>query len=368
MGPQYNSAAPVPGQSFVVWNAPNGIPFDCVANPDNGYYHHPGAGATYHNSMEANNEQWSFESQGHILNDFAILEQNLGNVRLGESFSHPDEWMLESSLSYYHDHDHDLESAMDIDDPYDHLVMQYPPGYPHGEGSGDTGFYVESRLDFIAAAMGQLGGTPFVNKFEPMNPRNEDFYNFPHSFFPHSQVPPAFFPQESRPVQKDIKPVFEEASKTLELYNNLWSSIHQRTSSSPPPTILWPSKAPSFSRADLLTGTAVLSADLPKLTAYKFFCHAFGIHPLWNTRDDSGFELGFVTGEAQEKTTQKLGGLKNQLKLEKVRWHEDKVKAVFGEEAAGDECLKEVWGVVIDLKARVEKELGSFVGEKGGIE
>jgi len=95
----------------------------------------------------------------------------------------------------------------------------------------------------------------------------------------------------------------------------------------------------------------------PRFIAHRFFCHAFGIHPLWNSQDNSGFGLGFVTGEANDATIKNLNGLKNQLKLEKVRWHEDKMKAAFGEKTASDESAKEVWTAIMGLKAGVENEL-----------
>jgi hypothetical protein len=184
----------------------------------------------------------------------------------------------------------------------------------------------------------------------------------PHDFFsPLTRVPPLLFPQETKPDFTNTKFDFTEASKQLELYNSRWTSIHQRTATSPPPSIPWPSKAPSFSREDLFKGDISIgplpSEHLPRITAHRFFCHAFGFHPLWNSQDDSGFELGFVTGEAKDTTIKKLNGLKNQLKLEKVKWHEDKMKAAFGEEAAVDECVKEIWSVVIGMKGKVEKEL-----------
>lgn len=52
-------------------------------------------------------------------------------------------------------------------------------------------------------------------------------------------------------------------------------------------------------------------------------------------------------------------GLRDQLKLEKVRWHEDKMRAVFGVDARSEdyECVQAVWEVVIDLKERAEREL-----------
>ena len=66
-----------------------------------------------------------------------------------------------------------------------------------------------------------------------------------------------------------------------------------------------------------------------------------------------------------ENRTRNLKDLREQLKLEKVRWHEDKVKRLFGEEAVKDERVKVVWKVVMDLKARVGDELEELEGCNG---
>jgi hypothetical protein len=49
--------------------------------------------------------------------------------------------------------------------------------------------------------------------------------------------------------------------------------------------------------------------------------------------------------------------LKEQLKLEKTRWHEDKLRALFGNEIAVDERAKALWSAVMDLKAKVDVAL-----------
>jgi hypothetical protein len=45
------------------------------------------------------------------------------------------------------------------------------------------------------------------------------------------------------------------------------------------------------------------------------------------------------------------------MKLEKVRWHEDKMKVLFGPPAVLNGRVKAVWSVVIDLRDRIEREL-----------
>ena len=342
------------------------LPFDCFVCSSDGCFHNSGTGTTYQNPVEPNDEQPSFPTPGLILNDVTMLERNLGNVCLGGVFSnyssHPDECMLESPLRCTQELS--LDAEMDIDDSaYYYPNPQHLPGFSTTELAEESGYHNESRLDFIMAAMGRHEERVLVDDFEAMEASDEeDIYNLPLGFFsPYMQVPPRLFPQETKPVLPDAKLVFTEASKQLELYNNRWTSIQQRTATSQPPSIPWPSKDPSSSRENLfrrdMRNASIPSEHLPKFTAHIFFCHAFGFHPLWNSQGDSGFEFGFITGEAKDTTIQKLNGLKNQLKLEKVRWHEDKVKAMFGEEAASDECVKEVWSVVIQLKGQVEREL-----------
>lgn len=53
----------------------------------------------------------------------------------------------------------------------------------------------------------------------------------------------------------------------------------------------------------------------------------------------------------------KLKAFRKQLKMEKVRWHEDKLRAVFGGAEVRCERVKEVWGVVCELKLNVDKAL-----------
>ena len=45
------------------------------------------------------------------------------------------------------------------------------------------------------------------------------------------------------------------------------------------------------------------------------------------------------------------------MKLEKVRWHEDKMTVTFGPAVATQERVKAVWSAVIDLRDVVEQQL-----------
>lgn len=60
---------------------------------------------------------------------------------------------------------------------------------------------------------------------------------------------------------------------------------------------------------------------------------------------------------SNKQSNSNLKALRAQLKLEKVRWHEDKLRAQFGNEVARDERSKSVWGAVMELKKGVEDVL-----------
>ncbi len=99
-----------------------------------------------------------------------------------------------------------------------------------------------------------------------------------------------------------------------------------------------------------------------KWQTYTFFCHAFGFHPLWSNHENAENTFDFtLDGLAQEKG-RNLKDLRSQLKLEKIRWHEGKMKALCGEEVIGDERVKAAWSALIDMKGRVDEELGKTLG------
>ena len=50
--------------------------------------------------------------------------------------------------------------------------------------------------------------------------------------------------------------------------------------------------------------------------------------------------------------------------MEKVRWHEDRLRAVFGDAAAREDRAKAVWGVVVELKRGVDEALEGLEREK----
>jgi hypothetical protein len=67
--------------------------------------------------------------------------------------------------------------------------------------------------------------------------------------------------------------------------------------------------------------------------------------------------FGFASDEGRKDTLQNLKTLRNQMKLERVRWHEEKMKALFGPATATNERVKAVWSAVIGLRDRIEEEL-----------
>jgi hypothetical protein len=289
------------------------------------------------------------------LNNVAALEAYFENARIGSTLSNygnqPGNCMLEPPIMY----SQDLETQPYFEDAAYHVLdLQQLTGIPIRDWE-EAGYCYEATMsDLIAAfAWHKERGVPWdFSLSEHCSFDEEDFYHS-SNHFSYSQTP-------SRP-SRDMALIFAEASRELALYNKQWTLVQQRqtTCGAPAPGIPWPSKAPSFSRQDLYERSPEVrsSEDLPKFTAHKFFCHAFGLHPIWNFQDDFGHGICFVTGETKATKVEKLNGLRNQLKLEKVRWHEDKMKAAFGEKVANDECVKEVWAVVISLKNKVEQEL-----------
>jgi hypothetical protein len=67
--------------------------------------------------------------------------------------------------------------------------------------------------------------------------------------------------------------------------------------------------------------------------------------------------FSFASDLERWKSVEGLKGLRRQMKLEKVRWHEDKMNAIFGPAAATQERVKAVWSAVINLRDQIEQEL-----------
>jgi hypothetical protein len=67
-----------------------------------------------------------------------------------------------------------------------------------------------------------------------------------------------------------------------------------------------------------------------------------------------------VSDHERRETIARLKPFRRQMKLEKVRWHEDKIKAIFGPAIATHEKVKAVWSAVIDLRDMIDHELESL--------
>jgi hypothetical protein len=163
-----------------------------------------------------------------------------------------------------------------------------------------------------------------------------------------------------------------KAKVQLDLYNKKWHDIQVIK----PPA--WASVRPKT--AQQIPWPLVLSETLGKVlhrnggpesstksylnfgwNAHELFCLAFDFIPSWNNQEGPDAVFNFVSYD-NENRTRNLKALREQLKLEKVRWHEDKVKKLFGEQAVKDERVIAVWKVVMDLKVRVGDELEELEG------
>ncbi|KAF4629644.1 hypothetical protein G7Y89_g8499 [Cudoniella acicularis] len=179
----------------------------------------------------------------------------------------------------------------------------------------------------------------------------------------HPELPP--------PIQSEEE-FFKQAEHNLALYNNSWSLLLAQSSRphAPTPSIPWPTKPPNFTRSALFQPNPhaprdLPSSELPSWNARSFFLHAFHLHP--STSQSSSGQSSFTYSDndkEKRKKRERLQGLRRQLKMEKVRWHEDKLRAIFGDEVVSDEVVKIVWGVVIGLKEAVEKAMEQ-VGDRG---
>jgi len=188
--------------------------------------------------------------------------------------------------------------------------------------------------------------------------------------------------EEEEEAQEDVAHRFiddrpitpNEAKDRLNLYNQSWATIQalksQTTKPAQKPQIPWPSISSRSKPLRYLRKAIINDEELPAIKAvkwntYRFFCYSFGLVPIYcynedASRNDFDFEIGKLLGKDEKgmgSGKERLKGLREQLKMEKVRWHEDRVRGVFGEEWARDECVKAVWASVQELKARVETEL-----------
>jgi hypothetical protein len=156
----------------------------------------------------------------------------------------------------------------------------------------------------------------------------------------------------------------------LDLYNSRWKEIqaeHTEPSTALFPSIPWPELSPpdnnSFRLRFKIRDTTT-QALVWKWATYSFFVSAFGFWPLFERDANNEAKFDFISecGDGTKDKVAKLRELKNQMKLEKVRWHEDKMRVLFGPSAVMSERVKAVWNVVIDLRDRIERELEALQG------
>ena len=185
-----------------------------------------------------------------------------------------------------------------------------------------------------------------------------------------------FFESASTDTLRGHSMPVNDAKEQLEAYNRKWEDIKSSSpgsaSPSTPPQIPWPIITSNFTRGSLILpvdndhrrNNSLDEQENVKWRAFTFFSYAFGLQPMWYSSQDSSDEYSFTfPGEdSPNDKRRKLKGLRSQLKLEKLRWHEDKLKALFGSGVAKDEKAKAVCNAVMNLKWRVDKEL-----EKVGI-
>ncbi|KAG4444260.1 hypothetical protein IFR05_000235 [Cadophora sp. M221] len=193
---------------------------------------------------------------------------------------------------------------------------------------------------------------------------NEAQCHWHHSFHSDENASPLEF--EEHVEMEEVRKARREARTQLEEYNRHWAEILSRPPSTSPSTstalarpisIPYPSVLNSSSSSEIHEMTSASQA----WASHTFFCHAFNLSPYLEppppNSPHSPPQLAFSISGSQETQIRDLTGLRNQLKMEKVRWHEDRLKTVFGAAAAREETAKAVWGVVIDLKRGVDEAL-----------
>ncbi|KAH9218564.1 hypothetical protein DL95DRAFT_405607 [Leptodontidium sp. 2 PMI_412] len=171
---------------------------------------------------------------------------------------------------------------------------------------------------------------------------------------------------EGHEEMDEVRKARREATTQLEGYNRSWAEILSR----PPRTSLSTSTAlarpisipyPSVLNSSSSPETPETETTSQAWASHAFFCHAFNLNPYLEPPPPnsplSPPQPAFSTSGSRESQIRDLTGLTNQLKMEKVRWHEDRLTSVFGAVAAREERAKTVWGVVIDLKRGVDEAL-----------
>lgn len=233
-----------------------------------------------------------------------------------------------------------------------------------------------SQLDDIERGMDDVDTTNASETYEFSSFRHESI--LPDEIYPHNNQPNIFATPGVYSLNtyddhlKDQNPISDlEAEKSLKQYNQKWLAIQERSNKhSLPPgglnLIPWPTESPNFDHHHLDVeppGTIpgeLGKEELWKWNTYRFFCYLFGLIPIYHGQRETGDNFGFMfpeTSTGRKEEISKVKRLRQQLKLEKVRWHEDRMTALFGAAAATDDRVKAVWGAIMDLRAKVDQEL-----------
>lgn len=157
------------------------------------------------------------------------------------------------------------------------------------------------------------------------------------------------------------------AKSQLDSYNKRREEIQAQSaevssalSPSASPAIPWP-RASTLHRSQYQAGPNAGNATMETLpwkwSTHAFFVEAFGLRPIVETDENNETMFSFASDLERWKSVEGLKGLRRQMKLEKVRWHEDKMEAIFGPAAATQERVKAVWSAVINLRDQIEQEL-----------
>lgn len=172
---------------------------------------------------------------------------------------------------------------------------------------------------------------------------------------PSTTRPGEYPPNESRFIRSKRLWLLDDsksprAESHLGLYNKRWKVIQAQSATascpSTPPAIPWPNPS-LFHRSQFNPSTEILAW---KWATHAFFAEAFGLRPPFDTDEGNEAHFGFVSDHASWETVGRLKGLRRQMKLEKVRWHEDKMKAIFSPAVTTQGWAKAVWSAVIDLR------------------
>jgi hypothetical protein len=149
------------------------------------------------------------------------------------------------------------------------------------------------------------------------------------------------------------------AKGALESYNKSWT-LAQSTAKPPLlaqhvpwPTRFQPNSQNPLSRADY------------RVLVVQLFSTPFNIHCIFEPNASSRTpHLVLLTNSPQSEKAAMLNALQAQLKLESARWHQDKMRALFGNAVAAHELVKLVWTAILELNMEVKKAVFELQHER----